>query len=303
MAESGGSSRGSGRPSPGAPAPGERRTRKRGGLLTSLQDAIFGAVRWLTGHVRSVWTALGLFLGGGLILSAAALAFFSWIASAMAGGATQRFDQSVVELMRRNAAPLWDWLALAGAGLGSGIAMWVVLIIGTVLLWRSRHHFSVLLLWVSFLGGRVLNEELKATFARSRPEPIDWEVEVFGRSVGFPESFSFPSGHATTAMVVFGTVAYLIARLEPTARQRRWTLGGAAALIVLVGWSRVYMGVHYPSDVVAGYLAGFLWATLVVLAIEVVRHFATFRPELAAEEKDVEKGVEPLREAAHPGED
>lgn len=280
----------------------ERRTRERGRFLNAIQDALYGSIRWLTGHVRSVWTALGLFLAGGLAISAAALALFAWIAAAMAGGATQRFDQAVVDLMRANAAPVWDWLALAGAGLGSGMAMWVVLIVGTVLLWRGRHHISVLLLWLSLVGGRVLNAELKATFARSRPEPIDWEVDVFGRSIGFPDSFSFPSGHATTAMVVFGTVAYLVARLEPTARQRRWTLAGAAALILLIGWSRVYMGVHYPSDVVAGYLAGLLWATLVVLAIEVVRHFATFQPELAEEEEDVEKGVEPLREAMHPGE-
>lgn len=283
-----------------SPPPGERRTRERRGPLNAAQDAVYGAIRWLTGHVRSVWAALGLFLIAGLAISAAALAVFSWIAYAMAGGVTQRFDQSVVDFMRANAAPAWDWLALAGAGLGSGVAMWIVLLGGTVLLWRGRRHISVLLLWVSLLGGRLLNEELKAAFARERPEPIDWEVDAFGRSIGFPESFSFPSGHATTAMVVFGTVAYLVARLEPTVRQRRWTLAGAAALILLIGWSRVYMGVHYPSDVLAGYLSGLLWATLVVLAIEVVRHFATYEPELAEEERDVEKGLEPLREAVHP---
>lgn len=275
----------------------DRRSTRRGGLTGIFQDAVYGAVRWLVGHVRTLTGALGLFLGGALALSAAALALFAWIANAMIGGATQAFDQSVVDFMRANQATVWDWFALAGAGLGSGVAMWVVLIIGTVLLWRSRHHFSVLLLWAALLGGRVLNHELKVAFERGRPEPVDWEMEVFGNAIDFPTSYSFPSGHATTALVVYGTIAYLVARLEPTARQRRWTLGGALALILLIGWSRVYMGVHYLSDVVAGYLTGFAWVTLVALSIEVIRHFATWRPEVAEEEADIEKGVEPVREA------
>ncbi len=90
-----------------------------------------------------------------------------------------------------------------------------------------------------------------------------------GRAIDFPTSFSFPSGHATTAMLVFG-------------------------------WSRIYMGLHYLSDVIAGYLAGLLWATLVVLGIELISYFAIGHPEVAAEEKDVEKGVGPLREAVDP---
>lgn len=280
----------------GAPAR-ERRATARHGPAAATQDAVYESIRWIVDHVRSLSAALGFFLGGALAISAATLALFSWIAYAVAAGATQRIDGAVVELMRANAAPAWDWLALAGAALGSGMAMWVVLILGTVLLWRSRRHYSVLLLWAALLGGRVLNHALKTWFARPRPEAVDWHVELFGRSLEFPTSFSFPSGHATTAVVVFGTVAYLVARLEPTPTQRRWTLGGAGALILLIGWSRLYMGVHYLSDVIAGYLSGLLWATLVALAIEVIRYFAEVRPDVAEEERDIEKGVEPLREA------
>lgn len=247
--------------------------------------------------------ALGAFLLAALALAAGALAVFAWIAQNVAGGATQRFDESVVGHMRANAHPVWDALAVAGAVLGSGAAMWVVLGVGTVLLWRSRHHFSVLLLWLSFLGGRVLNAELKALFGRPRPDPAAWDMEVFGRAIDFPASFSFPSGHATTGMVVFGTLAYLVARLETSPAARRWTLGGAAALILLIGGSRVYLRVHYPSDVLAGYLAGFAWATMAVVGIEVIGHFALWQPEVAAEEKDVEKGFEPIREAVHGLED
>lgn len=275
----------------------DRREAARHGPSAATQNALYGSIRWIVGHVRSLSAALGFFLGGALAISAATLALFSWIAYAMAAGATQRIDRAVVELLRANAAPVWDWLALAGAGLGSGAAMWVVLILGTVLLWRSRRHYSVLLLWVALLGGRVLNHGLKTWFARPRPEAVNWEVDLFGRAIEFPTSFSFPSGHATTAVVVFGTVAYLVARLEPTPTQRRWTLAGAGAVILLIGWSRLYMGVHYLSDVIAGYLSGLLWATLVALGIEVIRYFAESHPDVADEERDVEKGVEPLREA------
>jgi undecaprenyl-diphosphatase len=249
------------------------------------------------GHVRTLTGALGLFLGVGLAVSAAALALFAWISRAVLGAAAREADAAVVEFMRANQAPVWDGLALAGAALGSGVAMWVVLIIGTVLLWRSRHHYSVLLLWVALLGGRVLNHQLKVTFGRERPSPDGWDLELLGNPIAFPTSFSFPSGHATTALVVYGTIAYLVARLEPTRRQRRWTLGGAATLILFIGWSRIYLGVHYLSDVIAGYLSGLAWVTLVAMAIEVIRHFATFRPDVAEEEKDIEKGAEPVREA------
>lgn len=282
---------------PGEHHPEERRGSDRTGPAAAIQDVIYDTIRWLVGHVRTLTGALGAYLGAGLLLAAAALGLFAWIAHAVLGGATARFDEAVVAFLRDHHAPVWDWLALAGAGLGSGVAVWIALIVGTLLLWRGRYHYSVLLLWVSLLGGRVLNHEMKVAFERDRPEPVDWDVSVFGNPVSFPESFSFPSGHATTALVVFGTMAYLVARLEPTPRQRRWTLAVAAALILLIGWSRVYMGVHYPSDVIAGYLSGIVWVSLVALAIEVIRHFATFRPEIAREERDIEKGVEPVREA------
>lgn len=249
--------------------------------------------------MRGFYSAVGIFLVAGLATAVAALGLFALLANAVAAGATQRLDGIVVAALRESASPVWDVLALAGAALGSGAAMWVVLVVGTVFLWRSRHHYSALLLWVALLGGRVLNHELKVAFRRPRPEPRDWSLEVLGRPVDFPLSFSFPSGHATTAMVLYGTLAYLVARLEPTPGQRRATFGAAAFLILLIGWSRIYLGVHYPSDVLAGYLSGLAWATFAALGIEAVRYFAARKPEIQAEERDLEKGLEPLREAAH----
>lgn len=274
----------------------ERRQERRGGLLRPVMDWMFGVIRWIGGHVRGFYAAIGLFLVLGLALSAAAAAGFGLLARALAGGTTTAFDEAAVAWARANTAPWLDWLALIGAGLGSGLATWIVLGVGSLVLWFTRHHLSVLLLWISLLGGRLLSAELKAIYDRPRPAPRDWDIQAFGQPVPFPDSPSFPSGHAVTSVIVFGTLAYLIVRLEPTIRMRRWTIAIALFLILLIGLSRVYLGVHYPSDVLAGYLAGFVWASFAAFTIEVIRYFARREPAVAREEKDLEEGMQPVRE-------
>ena len=277
----------------------DRRKGPRRGPGRLFQDGLYRSIRWIGRHVRGFYGAVGLFLVFGLALSALALASFAAITEWALGGTSARLDAAAVSVMRTHAAPLWDWLALAGAALGSGVAMWIVIGLGTLFLWRSRHHYSAALLWVALLGGRFLNHELKTLFRRSRPEPAGWDLTVFGRAVDFPTSFSFPSGHATMAVVIYGTLAYLVARLETTPAQRRWTFAAVAVVILLIGASRVYLGVHYPTDVAAGYLSGFVWATSAALAIEAVRYFRTREPRVAREEKDIDEGLEPLRETLH----
>jgi undecaprenyl-diphosphatase len=90
-------------------------------------------------------------------------------------------------------------------------------------------------------------------------------------------------------MAVYLTLAYLVVRLEPTRALRRLTLAAFGATILLVGLSRVYLGVHYPSDVIAGFVAGFAWAVVCALGIEAVRYFRRRRPEVAAVERDLDR--------------
>src|SRR5690606_26027205 len=116
------------------------------------------------------------------------------------------------------------------------------------------HHLSALLLLVAVAGARTMIGLLKNFYDRPRPGLFGDEIDALGMTFAYPESASFPSGHAITAVVVFGTLAYLVARLEPTLRLRRITLASALLLIFLIGFSRVYFAVHYPSDVVAGIL-------------------------------------------------
>ena len=98
-------------------------------------------------------------------------------------------------------------------------------------------------------------------------------------------------------MAVFGTLAYLVARLEPTRRLRRVTLGAALLLIAVIGFSRIYFAVHYPSDVVAGFLAGMVWATVCAFTLEVAAYVTRRRPVGIPEEARLAEGMRPVRQA------
>lgn len=107
-------------------------------------------------------------------------------------------------------------------------------------------------------GGMLLNVLLKTIFHRVRPESAAEFHQV---------SWSFPSGHAMTSIIVYSLVAQWAARDYPAYRREIWT--AAVALIAIIGFSRVYLGVHYISDVVAGYSAGFVWLVACVTAARV----------------------------------
>jgi undecaprenyl-diphosphatase len=125
---------------------------------------------------------------------------------------------------------------------------------------------------------------------------VEGDLEVLGMHFSFPESPSFPSGHALTSAAVYGTLAFLVVRAGRTRRMRRATLAGAGLLILGIGLSRLYLGVHYPSDVIAGYLAGFAWATWCVLGVEALRRSGGRRREVREAEEDLERGIAPGRE-------
>jgi undecaprenyl-diphosphatase len=131
------------------------------------------------------------------------------------------------------------------------------------LLWRKAHH-GLALGWVMALGGIVLlNPALKRIFARARP--------VHDHGLAMETSFSFPSGHAAGAIVSYGMLMYLALRLLPP----RWHVPAAmaaAAAIVTIASSRVFLQVHFASDVVAGLLTGLAWLLVCVGSLEYARH-------------------------------
>jgi len=262
----------------------ERRSRPRTGFVGLLRDAVFRLLRLIGRHVQGFYAAVGVFLFAGLAVVTLAAAAFAQLAEAMVEGQTQAFDEAILRWMGGIGAAWLDTAALEVTALGARVVVYMVVLIASAFLWQSRHHYSAALLWVAVLGSGLINTVLKLTFNRPRPDVFPWRTQHVGLA-------SFPSGHAMTSIVVYGTLAFLLGRLAPTRWLRRvvWALAGV--VIVLVGVSRLYLGVHYPSDVLAGFVIGGAWAVTCALGMEAVRYFRTRRPEVAAEERDLDQPV------------
>lgn len=179
---------------------------------------------------------------------AAALAAFLVLAHAVHGGETQRFDAEVFHFFQDRQEPIVHRLMLCVSLLASGWAISGVSLACLLVFWRKparRWDASNLLLAAA--GGQGVVYGLKALFHRARPEA------VFA-SLGY----SFPSGHAFAAVTLYGMLAYWLARGQE--RPRAVGVWGAGILLILlIGFSRIYLGVHYASDVAAGFAAGLPW--------------------------------------------
>lgn len=270
--------------SPPTPPPAvERRSAPREGPLRPLYNLLYRLLRWIGAHVQGFYRAVGVFLIIGLAVVLVAAVGFATLAERVMAGDTLHMDESILRSMERMGAPWLDNLALEVTALGARVVVWMVVLIASVFLWSSRHHYSAALLWVSMIGAGFVNAALKVSFNRPRPDVFPWRTQHVGLA-------SFPSGHAMTSIVVYGTLAFLIARLAPTRLLRRLTWALAIVVILLIGWSRLYLGVHYPSDVLAGFVMGAAWAVICGLGIEAVRYFRSRRPMVVVEEKDLETG-------------
>jgi undecaprenyl-diphosphatase len=200
-----------------------------------------------------------------LLLSLFALVVCVWIfvtiANHVTGGSAQPVDERLMRALRvdgdlsQPVGPRW----LPGAvrditALGSApVLVLFVLAVAGALAARRQYH-AVLLLLAATVGGILLNDVLKGLFGRPRPDTALHLTDV--------RSLSFPSGHAMESAIIYLTLAALMARLVQGRTLRLYVLAVAALVTLLVGLSRVYLGVHYPSDVLAGWTAGLAWALL-----------------------------------------
>lgn len=148
---------------------------------------------------------------------------------------------------------IFSGVSLLGASVLAGLLIIVAI---ALVVRRDWRHLAALC--VTCGGGALLNLALKASFHRARP--------VFASEFESAKSWSFPSGHAMDSLIVYGLFAYWIAARYP--RSRVPVAVGAAALVGLIGFSRIYLGVHYLSDVLAGYSAGFVWLFVCVTGFQ-----------------------------------
>ena len=199
-----------------------------------------------------------------LLIGAALFAFFR-LASEVSEGDTMAFDRAILTGLRSAANPAIPlgpkWLPDAMTSLtalGSTFVLLLVIAASTVYLLLGRRPRTALFVLAGAGGGVAMAGLLKLVYARPRPNLVPHLVDV--------TSTSFPSGHATDSAIVYLTLATLIARTVPDQALRIYLIGVAVLLTLLIGVSRVYLGVHWPSDVVAGWTIGAAWALACSLA-------------------------------------
>jgi undecaprenyl-diphosphatase len=196
----------------------------------------------------------------GLLIVAGSFWLFVAIADEVREGSSQHFDDSVLQMLRgtdgaRPIGPRWLVpIALDLTALGSPAVIALLSVGAAGFLALRRKWGALCLVAASIIGGAILNTVLKRTFDRTRPDASLHLVEV--------DSFSFPSGHSMLAAITYLTLGALLARTTADRRIKSYFLTIAALLAFIVGTTRVYLGVHFPTDVLAGWCSGFAWALL-----------------------------------------
>lgn len=220
----------------------------------------------------ALWRAARREIGPLMLLGAILIGgwFFAELADAVGDGEIATFDEAVLTWLRRPdqpatpIGPFWlthvarDVTALGGWTIGFGVTAFAL---GYLLLTGERR--LALLTSLAVGGGIALSVMLKDVYNRPRPALVPHLVEV--------STTSFPSGHAMGSTIVWLTLAALMARSHTQRRIKSYLLGCATAVVITVGLTRIYLGVHWPSDVLSGWTAGVTWALgcwLIVLLID-----------------------------------
>jgi undecaprenyl-diphosphatase len=209
----------------------------------------------------STWGMAELAMLAIVLLASGALYLFAQIADEVVEGETRSFDLAVLMALRTpgdpdNAlGPLWVelmFIDITALGGHTTLTLVTLTVIGFLLIERRRA--TALLVLVSVAGGALISHFAKIGFNRPRPELVDRLVEV--------HTLSFPSGHAMLSAVTYLTLGALLTRTSQRRAVRGYFLGVAVLLTLLIGASRVYLGVHYPTDVLAGWTLGSAWAMI-----------------------------------------
>lgn len=223
----------------------------------------------MTSVLPRLWTFLKRFEARvliGLFLAAAALLAFLELADDMVEGETTAIDTRLM-LLLREPGDLNDPVGSHGVeeavrdvtALGGTTLVVVVTLVSVLAFIFHRKPIHALVMAGAVVAASASSQFTKALFGRPRPDLVPHDVYVY--------SGSFPSGHSTMSTAAFLTLAMLIASLEMKRRSKALAYALAAAVVVGVGFSRVYLGVHWPSDVLAGWCLGSAWALVGWLAL------------------------------------
>ncbi|MGE0667979.1 MAG: phosphatase PAP2 family protein [Sphingomonadales bacterium] len=231
----------------------------RSGEAASIFDILRFARRLLPVERVELGVLAAVFTG------AVAALCFGLIASEVLEGDTRAFDRAVL-LAFRDPASLADPLGPAwfeGAvrdvtSLGGAAVLILIVALSAGYLVLDGKRASAALLLASVIGGSAMSQLMKAVFGRARPDIVPHLMTE--------TSLSFPSGHAMNSAVLYLTLGALLARAQDGRRQQAYVFGAALLVALIVGLSRVYLGVHWPTDVLAGWSVGAAWAMGCLLA-------------------------------------
>jgi membrane-associated phospholipid phosphatase len=205
----------------------------------------------------------GVYVVLGALIGLVALSLFCWIAAEVVERETiVRFDHVLTETIRQSAA-LWEIHVFSFITIFGSVYVLAPMIIGIGAMLFVLRRRVFLIGWISAaLGGVIANEELKSLFERPRPEALP----PFHHKL---TSWSFPSGHAMDSMIIYGMLTYLMLPLAK-GRWRKVLVLTSIGLVLSIGFSRLYLGVHYFSDIIAGYAAGIFWLNLCIVGTEIL---------------------------------
>lgn len=202
---------------------------------------------------RFEFLSLSLLLG--LTAAIATLIFFGWLSDEVLEGETRHFDEVTRDAIHQLASPLLTTimrgLSFVGSTLALSIGTIVVVVRFALLKWgREARLFAI-----TMIGAGLLNVTLKLTFKRPRPVPFF--------NLTAPETYSFPSGHSLTSACFFGALAAILTARVKSRRVRIIVWIACTSTFVLIGFSRIYLGVHHTTDVIAGFAAALIWILVV----------------------------------------
>jgi undecaprenyl-diphosphatase len=240
--------------------------------LAALLVAVTFVGRWSLPHLHNAESEtvaslrrLLVRLAVGFAVIVVAAAVFAAIAAAIGDGRTLgRLDTLISRSVGQSTSPatLQAFALITHLGDPQTLAALCV-VMAIVLLVRRERLFAIGWI-VAIAGNAVLNLTLKAEFARVRP--------LRDQAIAQADGYSFPSGHSSGSVVAYGLLAYVVIHMTPRAFHLPALLAGAT-IAFATGCSRIFLQVHYPSDVIAGFASGLAWLTIVVASIEATRHY------------------------------
>ncbi|MBW3565070.1 MAG: phosphatase PAP2 family protein [Acidobacteria bacterium] len=201
-------------------------------------------------------TAIGT--TGGVLLATAAFWFFREQAKHVVGGRTDLFDDSILDLVHSTHSERKDRIVRASTFLGEHFAIGAAAYLTALTLNRRGRSVEAWTVLISTGGAMALNTAMKAIFQRQRPQERL-------RRIRLPKSHSFPSGHSLLSAATYPIVAHQLVSSRSVSTQIITQLV-ANSIVISVGYSRIYFGVHFPSDVLGGFAAGFGWLGLTALS-------------------------------------